>query len=204
VTVELRKTFFLVLLGHLVIFSLFSLSFGPGAFKVNYAEIASFGSILQNYDLIQQHLPERFKEVRLDIPQQLHQTFSQPQVPTQVYVKPQAEATFTVEKPVYIPNSQLFYSAKPKKESSIMFYPSLPYHFLLYFKDRHTVHIELEFKISSQQPNPIIIQRKISSGNLEADLLVMRHIEHYLFVHPASTTPDKWQSVEIDLSAAND
>jgi len=92
-----------------------------------------------------------------------------------------------------------------RKESAIMFYPRLPYHFALYFKDRQTVHIELAFAvISGDKRNSILVKRRISSGNLEADLLSMRYISRYLFMQQRGFVPNKWQTVKIDLSTAND
>jgi hypothetical protein len=86
-----------------------------------------------------------------------------------------------------------------------MFYPRLPYHFALYFKDRQTVHIELMFQvISGAQRNSILVKRRVSSGNLEADLLSMRYISRYLFIQQRGFAPNKWQTVKIDLSTAND
>jgi hypothetical protein len=83
---------------------------------------------------------------------------------------------------------------------SITLYPPLPYHFLLYFKDRQAVHIELEFnKISKGQNSSILIKRKISSGNLEADLLSMRYLEHYLLLQQSQLPSNEWQSVKIEL-----
>jgi len=45
-----------------------------------------------------------------------------------------------------------------------------------------------------------VIKRKISSGNLEVDLLTMRYIGHYLFIQQKRFTPNNWQTVKIDLS----
>ena len=86
-----------------------------------------------------------------------------------------------------------------------MFYPRLPPYFSLYFKDRQVAHMELMFKITSSLKNSSIsIKRKISSGNLEADLLCMRYINHYLFVQQGIFTSGDWQAVKIELSAKND
>jgi hypothetical protein len=100
----------------------------------------------------------------------------------------------------------IFQSAPPslpirKKEAVIMFYPQLPYNFLIYFQDRQLVHIELMYNIISRDSaNSIIIKRKISSGNLEVDLLSMRYIGHYLFIQQDAFAPNIWQTVKIDLS----
>jgi hypothetical protein len=86
-----------------------------------------------------------------------------------------------------------------------MFYPRLPEHFLLFFKDRQVVHIELMYNVAPRyKTNVITLKRKISSGNLEADLLSMRYIEHYLFIGQTKFVKNKWQTVKIDLSAKHD
>jgi hypothetical protein len=88
-----------------------------------------------------------------------------------------------------------------KNEPSITLHPLLPYGFTLYFKDRQVAHMELAFKISSDSDRKLILlKRKVSSGNLEADLLAMRYIWHYLFIQQAKFTPGGWQVVKIDLS----
>ncbi len=89
-----------------------------------------------------------------------------------------------------------------RKEPALTFHPLLPQQFPLYFKDRQTAHIEIMFKIASThgEEHAVVMQRKISSGNLEADLLSMRYIGHYLFIQEKSFTPDKWRTVKIDLS----
>jgi hypothetical protein len=92
-----------------------------------------------------------------------------------------------------------------RKDSSIMFHPLLPYQLQLYFKDRQAVHIELQFKIEpGMGRRSIAIRRKISSGNLEADLLSIRYMQHYLFIQQARFSPDTWQTVKIDLTTKND
>jgi hypothetical protein len=91
------------------------------------------------------------------------------------------------------------------KESVVMLYPRLPPHFSLYFTDRQTVHIELRYTAITQgQTHAVILRRKISSGNLEADLLAMRRLSHYLFIRQADIPLDSWQTVKIDLSLRND
>jgi hypothetical protein len=90
----------------------------------------------------------------------------------------------------------------PRPDSSVMLYPQLPPGFLLYFSDRQKVHIELSFMISrtfSSVPE-LVLQRRISSGNLEADLLCMRHISRYLFMRKDRFVPEQWRTIKIDLS----
>lgn len=92
-----------------------------------------------------------------------------------------------------------------RQEPTIIFHPLLPYGFTLYFKDRQVAHVELMFKmLPIGTGNSILIKRKISSGNLEVDLLTLRYIGHYLFIHKTCLFPNNWQTVKIDLSAKND
>ena len=67
------------------------------------------------------------------------------------------------------------------------------------------MHIELVFNLISQgNSKTIVMNRKISSGNLEADLLTKRYLGHYLFVQQGAYPADSWQTVKIDLSAKED
>jgi len=116
--------------------------------------------------------------------------------------KPPVALSLNKDKIIFAQNLIPRYVASERKEPAIMFYPRLPYHFALYFKDRQTAHIELSFQVTSAgKRNSIMIKRKISSGNLEADLLSMRYISHYLFIQQAKGVANKWQTVKIDLSA---
>jgi hypothetical protein len=93
-----------------------------------------------------------------------------------------------------------------KREPVVLLHPVLPYNVALYFRDRENAHVELLFNINSRgQRNPVILlKRKISSGNLEVDLLTMRYISHYLSIRESDFTPDKWRSIKIELSTKND
>ena len=120
-------------------------------------------------------------------------------------LKPKVELPFNIEKLSFIPPDIIPEVFLQKKDSPIMFHPLLPYQLQLYFKDRQAVHIELMFNIVSQSgKNSILIKRKISSGNPEADLLSSRNINHYLFIQQARFPRDSWQTVKIDLSPKND
>jgi len=205
-----KKTICFSLLGHLAVFFLFSLSFGEKILKTNYAGVYFWGSFLLNSELtvgkqipVQLTTKENFaKQAEMvllvkpsqDIPQLLNS-----------YLKPQIFSLTQQEKLLSRPVSTLSSYPKIKKEPLIMLYPQLPYNFLLYFKDRQVVHIELMFNIISQgKNNSVTIKRKIASGNLEADLLSMRYINHYLFVQQSRFMPNKWQAVKIELSPKND
>lgn len=84
---------------------------------------------------------------------------------------------------------------------AVLFRPYLPRHFLLFFKDRQKVHIEFSFKIETTGGfETIAVKRKISSGNLEADLLSQRYISRYIFVQRMNFPKDTWQTVKVELS----
>ncbi|MGD0337067.1 MAG: hypothetical protein ABSB18_08245 [Candidatus Omnitrophota bacterium] len=92
-----------------------------------------------------------------------------------------------------------------RKESPVLFHPVLPYDFTLYFRDRQIAHVELEYKIPlAKDGRAMMIHRKISSGNLEADLLIQRYIARYLLMQRRNLSAGNWQTVKIDLSTTND
>ena len=202
-----KKTLFISLLGHITVFSIFGLSFGNRIFKTDYASVFFLGSILQNSDLSRQPYaftvqPAKLGKHHMLAPLEKNKgaTFILPKD-----YKPAVYLSMNSDKKIFIPKDNLISSVQKKKETTIMFYPPLPYHFLLYFKDRQRVHIEVMFKIiSTSTSSNILIKRKISSGNLEADLLSMRYIGHYLFIQQAGLIPNSWQTVKIDLSPRND
>lgn len=98
------------------------------------------------------------------------------------------------------------YAAAPegvyrKRDSVVMIHPLLPFQLQMYFKDRQSVHIELMFRIIvTGSRRQVLVRRKISSGNLDADLLCARYLGHYLFIEQARFVPNTWQTVRIDLS----
>jgi hypothetical protein len=116
------------------------------------------------------------------------------------YVKPAVTVSFSAERqPVKAVSIQA--TVSQRKDSVLLLHPLLPYQFDLYFKDRQAVYIELEFAITqANDRNFVSLRRKISSGNLEADLLSMRYIGHYLFIQQARFTPATWQKVKIEFS----
>lgn len=206
---SLKKPLFISLIGHIVCFSIFSFSFGDRILKADYASVSFQGAILNNSDLINRpflkFLPIKniFKE-RVDI-LKLDKTNKAYPAQEKYYSKPAVNLALSEDKINFIPKEKPASFASTRKESVIMFYPQLPYHFLLYFKDRQIVHIELKFNIVvGEGTNSILIKRKISSGNLEADLLAMRYVEHYLFIQQKQFSLNNWQTVKIDLSAKND
>lgn len=193
-----KKTIFISFLGHFAVFTIFSFSFGPKIPKADFANVSFLGAVLRSFDLtISLHKNASIKKsdtLALDnISQEFLPVFKE-------YIKP--PAALNIEKKSFAHNSIQRLPLLRKQETAIMFYPKLPYHFALYFKDRQAVHIELDFKIILKgERNSIAIKRKISSGNLEADLLSMRYISRYLFIEEGGVITNKWQTVKIDLSA---
>jgi len=124
------------------------------------------------------------------------------------YRKPPADLSQRQDKLFYIYEERLPQFIKQAQKPVIILHPSLPQYFLIYFKDRQLAHIELLFNMpsvpSGKRTSRIEVKRKITSGNLEADLLSMRYISHYLFIQQSAFPSDTWQTVEIDLSCKDD
>lgn len=199
-----KKSLFLSVLGHFTVFSIFGLSFGARIPDANYAAVSFWGDILRRGDLIPR---AEVKPAKLYRPQIFMPALAKAGavVYADAYFKPQAQSVLAQEKPFYAVKPLLKPPLSLKKGQVIMLYPQLPAHFLLYFQDRQAVHIELEFNISSGKRSSVIaLKRKISSGNLEADLLAMRYIKHYLFIQQSGFPNDSWQTVKIDLSTRGD
>ena len=205
----LRQAIFISLLGHITLFSMFSLSFGPKIPEVNFSRVYFWGAIFRSPDLMNnRNFDIGYKTGRLTGKSEisvLDKINRENLLGSRDYLKPPVSLTFNQEKIVFTQKLMPISLMSGRKESTIMFYPRLPYHFALYFKDRQTVHIELAFAvISGDKRNSILVKRRISSGNLEADLLSMRYISRYLFMQQRGFVPNKWQIVKIDLSTVND
>jgi len=199
------KTIAISCLSHLAVFSLFSFSFGNRISQMPASFVSFRGGILRNSDLRQAPLnntePTEAKKIfseNTPVPKQREKTDI---VLTFTFSKPSFQVDSRQEKKEFRNSFDLLkFSSPTKKESAVMFYPVLPYHFPLYFKDRQMVHIELSYSVSSGQAHKsIIIQRRISSGNLEADLLCMRYISRYLFLRQTGFMPDVEHNIKIDL-----
>lgn len=201
-----KKTIFVSLLGHLTVFSIFSFTFGNNEPAANYAPVFFLGQFLRNTQ-VAPPVP-REGQITLALHPEpslspvLHRAAKDTDLLTKCYLKPSITLTPVREKKVFTPETHPSLFIRKSREPTIVFHPMLPYGFTLYFKDRQVVHVELMYKLDSfRSGNPILIKRKISSGNLEVDLLTMRYIEHYLFIQQKSITTDNWQTVKIDLSA---
>jgi hypothetical protein len=203
----LRNTVIISSLGHLLVFGMFSFSFNSNKPSNLEPALVFWGQILPKAALdVRVGGPVSVPTINPKLDTVLPKILSQESSLSINYsLKPRTELAFNTEKPAFIPPDVFPEFAPEKKDSPIMFHPLLPYQLQLYFKDRQAVHIELMFNIvSSKEKNSILIKRKISSGNLEADLLSSRYINHYLFIQQSRFSRDNWQTVKIDLSTKND
>jgi len=213
----LRRTLFVSLLGHITIFSLFSFSFGNIIPKADYSRVSFWGQIfrideplLTRAGLINDPDQNKIKPIKAfflskSVIPVLDKATRASSFLSEYYLKPPLDLAFNTEKqPLFYKLNPILLSSR-KREPVIIFHPLLPYGFTLYFNDRQVAHVELMFNIVSMgKRNSIVMKRKISSGNLEVDLLSMRYIGRYLFIQQARFTPNNWQTVKIDLSAKND
>jgi hypothetical protein len=203
-TINLRKTVFISLLGHLAAFGIFSFSFGRVIPNADYGTLSFWGQVLSSSQVKPQGLSNNLTRGLF--------FFSKPDIllktePFSIQInswhkKPPLLLSAGIKELASMPKAQLSPALASRKEPEIIFYPLLPYGFALYFKDRQIAHVELDFKIErTGAKNSIAVKRKISSGNLEVDLLCQRYINHYLFLQQARFGPGSWQAVKIDLSA---
>ncbi|MCM8791621.1 MAG: hypothetical protein NC826_00475 [Candidatus Omnitrophica bacterium] len=109
------------------------------------------------------------------------------------------------KKALFYPKSTLYVESldSEEKEGSLMFYPYLPYSFIIYFKDRQKISLEFLF-YTSKREGIAYLKRKISCGNLEVDLLVMRYITRSLCLLKDFFSVNEWQTVKIELSRKDD
>ncbi len=200
-----KKAIAISLLWHVSVFSIFNVTFGKKLLARRGGVVSFLGEIIPRSGLaggpVRALLSEQnnvlmkraFFSVK-KLPQADSPSFA-------CYLKPAASPVFLENKVSFTRTSSLAAPPKKGKESVLMFYPPLPSQVALYFKDRQTVHIELLFNpLSSGSAFSLIIKRKISSGNLDVDLLAMRYIGHYLFMQQNRLTPNTWHTVKIDLS----
>ncbi len=205
-----KKPFTFSVLSHLFVFGLFSFSFGYKIPQANYAQVYFLGRILNPPDLISRRISSRkipgslnkndvLKLKAVDKDEVLKLPF---------YRKPKTDIVLVDDKGVFIPQDNRLKPALPviRRKASVMFYPRLPYNFLLYFKDRQVAHIELAYKLNSSGDglNIVDIRRRVSSGSLEVDLLSMRYISQYLSIQKMSPTAENWQTVRIELKGTRE
>lgn len=216
----LKRAISISLLGHMAVFGAVGFSFGNRLSLPSYSEIFFWGT---QFDVQQKQIlpfePAQSKDsavskdaVRLP-PLFFDRTLLEASVHAAALEKvaPALSANFVKiisGPPIFSGKSS--YAKKvlsasfpvPLRNASLFFHPLLPYSFSLYFRDRQVAHVELMFKIEEAGArNTIVLRRKISSGDLEVDLLTMRYISHYLFIKQNALSTGNWQTVKIDLSA---
>jgi len=200
-----RRTLFLSLVSHITLFSIFSFSFGNRLPAVDFASVSFWGQILTRADLAS-FRPRQARGTKLTRPEVNARALGKVQKETAVekegfYIKPACSLREASQKLLLAPEINFPKPAPPAKTSVVMFHPLLPYNFLLYFAGRQAVHIELMYKNApTVSANTLMLKRRISSGNLEADLFVMRYFSHYLFVEQPNLAKSTWQTVKVDLS----
>jgi hypothetical protein len=202
---------------HILMFNNIELTFGKNASGKNskFSEIFFLGSILRDVNYYPQS-PAEIKDAADRLNTRIFSEMLTPlekDIPTKVGLPVEKEPLMGIRakpssnKPLLAnlvdKKSTYFRTIAPlkikKTDSSIMFYPPMPYHFLLYFKNRQTAHMEVAFYISPKG-KVLGLKRKISSGNPEVDLLVMRNLIHFLNLCKSNLALGSWQTVRIDLS----
>jgi len=206
-----RKSILFSFLGHLTVLSIFVISFGNKIPSRGQTDINFWGEILHQRDLLLRErgpvFPGRkmpagpFLEQQLQSPIPSETRSSESLTLSSCSLKPFCDLGIEDKKLIPSNSRAVLPPALKKKEEVVMFHPVLPYHFALYFKDRQVVNIELMYKVIKHgKTSSVAIKRRISSGNLEVDLLTMRHISHYLFIQQDKLVPDLWHKVKIEFS----
>ena len=207
---SLKKTMIVSIIGHITVFSIFGFSFGNRIPRIEYASVSFWGQFLGSCQVSQPTATSRINQIKEFFNRKPDtsalDTISRESIfLSRYYSKPPITLAFNSEKEAFIEKPEKLLFLPKRAQPSIIFHPLLPYGFTLYFKDRQVAHVELMFKITSEgERSSILLKRKISSGNLEVDLLVMRYIGRYLFIQRSNMPANNWQIVKIDLSAEND
>ncbi|MFA6217216.1 MAG: hypothetical protein WDL87_06170 [Candidatus Omnitrophota bacterium] len=203
------KTILISFLGHAALFGVFSFTFGNRLADSRRPDVNFLGSILLAPDIAISN-DYRYESVTESIfLKKISSSFLKKsrdglRIQALGEIKPSLSAGILVKKSNYFYHASSTTGMHIPKDSVIMFYPLLPQHFTLYFQDRQSAHIELLCIAGmDQKPSSTIIKRKISSGNLEVDLLAMRYIGHYLFIQQNHFQEGTGQTIKIDLSTEN-
>jgi hypothetical protein len=196
-----KITLFLSLSWHLMFFGVFEPVISTRFRPAGPENTAFLGSILRAGDLLRPRLLTAKSDMRaLNVktaypPKDEH--FLTPSVKDAL--KPAAGFIGPTEKLTFVERKSSDFVYKSKEKPALTFYPVLPYSFALYFTDRQTAHMEFTFYISDDGKISYV-KRKVSSGNLETDLLAYRYITHCLFLQEGRFPASTWQSVKIDLT----
>jgi len=198
-----KEAVFLSLVGHAAVFGTVSLSFGPELRPLNFTDVSFRGSFLAQRELSPESYAARTAVGRLPMLGlgYLRRKAALPVSGLEHYLKPEA---FLAQgnKLFWQPAVQPLLPVNTTGDKSVvMLYPALSFNPSLYFKDRRQVHLELVYrgKRSGSDNYSVFLKRRISSGNLEADLLSMRSLSRYLLIRQ-SETDSGWHTVKIELS----
>jgi len=200
------KTILISICAHLSMLGMFTFSFGLKIPAADYGRVSFWGASLRKSDF--SVIPAKSRMMPAEKSGFINTAVNNKSVENILLAnpsfKPRASLGLEADKVPFIQKTTSIAPAGDRKgKKEIVLYPSLPHQFMLYFKDRQVAHIELVFNILSKGAGRagVLVRRKVSSGNLEADLLSMRYINHYLLIQHAAFIPNNWQSVKIDLSA---
>ena len=193
---------FISLICHFFCFNNLELTFGnqSAAREVEFSKVFFLGAILEEEDYYSQSAPKADYLIN-----RLSTRFFNDMLNTESLPRHEICVDFQNYYPVNLSNKKIAYFEDipapriSRQQPGIMFYPKIPYHFLIYFKDRQTAHMEVDFYISPKG-KILNLRRKISSGNPEVDLLIMRNLTHFLNLVKSNFALDSWQTVKIDLS----
>ncbi|MEW6075231.1 MAG: hypothetical protein AB1530_02885 [Candidatus Omnitrophota bacterium] len=202
---NLRSSLFISLIGHLAVWGIFSFSFGGPFQKPTQTPVYFWGQLLQGRDMQSDFSAAALPAIQIKKQEGARLLFNKPSAvstaPQAYYLKPSSGIIAPSGKVDFTPKAAVGPYPYGKQDAMIMLHPILPEYFMLMFQDRQVVNIGLEFKIiTSKKRNYTILKRKISSGNLQADLLTMRYISHYLFIQGERFPQDSWQTISIELS----
>ncbi len=199
----LKEAVFISLLGHAAVFGVFTLSFGPRQLPLDFTGVSFRGSVLCQRDLTpRDYTCCSFSRSLAAAPITGFKSRPIPAVAGLEHsLKP--EAFFDSGSKIFWQPDLPLLSPPGEKDakSVVMLYPALGFNPSLYFKDRRQVHLELAYRSVRTCPDAysVMLRRKISSGNLEADLLSMRSLSRYLLIRQLQPD-DSWHTVKIELS----
>lgn len=209
-----KKTISISIFAHIAVFSMFTVSLGPKIIKQNYPQVVFFGQVLNNNtNYLLSAAPNSIHEATINLNNNsifMQETNSLREKcnigmilnPATYALKPNFMIELDIKKASFKYSSQMVAPNVLRPNPAIIFHPILPFGFNIYFQDRQIAHVELMFKvISSGMRKAILVKRKVSSGNLDVDLLSSRYIEHYLFIKQNNFITGEWLTVKIDLAA---
>ncbi|RJO64086.1 MAG: hypothetical protein C4540_05875 [Candidatus Omnitrophota bacterium] len=203
---NLRNSLFISFVGHLAVWGIFSFSFGGLLQRPLNSPVYFWGQLLHTLDMQNDFSAVTSSPIQIKKQEGsrllLKKSLVIPKDTQSYYFKPAARLEFSSGKVDFHPEAAIGPYPYKKQDTMIMLHPLLPEYFMLLFKDRQLVNIALEFKIiESKGRSFTLLKRKISSGNLQADLLTMRYISHYLFIQGKKFAENSWQTITIELSA---